>query len=286
MKLIKNIVGLQTELKEQSIIGLVPTMGNIHDGHLSLINLAKKSSSFVICSIFVNPLQFNDDSDFAKYPRTLEADLEKLRLSGTDLVFFPHFKEIYPTRQEFFIDVPDYLGNILEGEFRNNFFSHVSTIVLKLIIITNPKFVFFGNKDYQQAIVVKKLCEQFCLGCNFIQGDTVRDNSGLALSSRNAYLSSTEKVQATQLYQHLYAAKIELITAFDHKSLNSEKLLEIEKQQRMQLTKKGWRVDYFTIMNKRIFRRPIEPTKEFNTLIILSAAWLGNTRLIDNLEII
>jgi pantoate--beta-alanine ligase len=261
-------------------------MGNIHDGHLSLINLAKKSSSFVICSIFVNPLQFNDDTDFEKYPRTLEADLEKLRLSGTDLVFFPHFKEIYPTRQEFFIDIPDYLGNILEGEFRQNFFSHVSTIVLKLIVITNPKFVFFGNKDYQQAIVVKKLCEQFCLGCNFIQGDTVRDNSGLALSSRNAYLSSTEKVQATQLYQQLYAAKIELINAFDHKSLNSEKLLEIEKQHRMQLTKKGWRPDYFTIMNKRTFRKPIEPTKEFNTLIILSAAWLGNTRLIDNLEII
>ena len=285
MKLIKNIVSLQAELKEQSIIGLVPTMGNIHDGHLSLINLAKKSSSFVICSIFVNPLQFNDDTDFEKYPRTLEADLEKLRLSGTDLVFFPHFKEIYPTRQEFFIDVPDYLGNILEGEFRQNFFSHVSTIVLKLIIITNPKFVFFGNKDYQQATVVKKLCEQFCLGCNFIQGNTVRDNSGLALSSRNAYLSSAERVQATQLYQHLYAAKIEMVAAFDHKSFDSEKLLEIEQQHRMELTKKGWQVDYFTIMNKRSFRRPSNLRKEYNDLIILSAAWLGNTRLIDNLEI-
>ena len=285
MKLIRNIVGLQAELKEQSVIGLVPTMGNIHDGHLSLINLAKKSSAFVICSIFVNPLQFNDKSDFEKYPRTLDSDLEKLRLSGTDLVFFPHFREIYPTRQEFFIDIPDYLGNILEGEFRQDFFSHVSTIVLKLIVITNPKVVFFGSKDYQQAIVVKKLCEQFCLGCNFIQGDTVRDSGGLALSSRNAYLSSTEKIQATQLYQHLYAAKIDLVTAFNCKSLDSEKLLEIEQQHRMELTKKGWRVDYFTIMNKKIFRRPIEPIKEYNTLIILSAAWLGNTRLIDNLEI-
>ena len=285
MKLIKNIVGLQSELKDQSIIGLVPTMGNIHDGHLSLINLAKKSSSFVICSVFVNPLQFDDDSDFAKYPRTLDADLEKLMMSGTDLFFSPIYNEIYPTRQEFFIDVPDYLGNTLEGKFRKNFFSSVSTIVLKLIIITNPKIVFFGNKDYQQAIVVKKLCEQFCLGCNFIQGDTVRDSAGLALSSRNTYLSNREKVQAIQLYQHLYAAKIDLVTAFDNESLDSEKLLEIEQQHCVELAKKGWRIDYFTIMNKQTFRRPIEPNKEYDTLIILSAAWLGNTRLIDNLEI-
>ena len=153
MKLIRNIVGLQAELKEQSVIGLVPTMGNIHDGHLSLINLAKKSSAFVICSIFVNPLQFNDKSDFEKYPRTLDSDLEKLRLSGTDLVFFPHFREIYPTRQEFFIDIPDYLGNILEGEFRQDFFSHVSTIVLKLIVITNPKVVFLEVKIINRLLL-------------------------------------------------------------------------------------------------------------------------------------
>ncbi len=255
-------------------------MGNLHEGHLSLMRMARQHGDPVVASIFVNRLQFGPNEDFDRYPRTLQADIEKLeRERDVYVLFAPNETEMYPEPQSFRIQPPDDLGGILEGHFRPGFFDGVSTVVMKLFSCVQPSVAVFGKKDYQQLMVVRKMCRQFQLPVRILAHETVRDADGLALSSRNMYLSPAERAEAPQLYASLQAVQARI------KSGQAD-LRDIEGVAAQALEKRGWKVDYLALRRQHDLNEPTsEQIRQGEPLVVLAAAKLGNTRLIDNLEI-
>ena len=279
MKIISSIAELRDQLRGQLRTAFVPTMGNLHEGHLSLMRLARKHGDPVVASIFVNRLQFGPNEDFEKYPRTFAADIEKLEKEGVYVLFAPTERDLYPEPQEFRVQPPSDLGGMLEGEFRPGFFNGVTTVVLKLFSCVQPRVAVFGKKDYQQLMIVRNMARQFALPTEIIAAETYRADDGLALSSRNSYLSETERAEAPVLYRELQAVAEAMRKGHLDVSL-------LEKTAMDTLASRGWKPDYVSI-RKRIDLQP--PTAgdlaQNEPLVVLAAAKLGATRLIDNLEI-
>ena len=279
MKIISSIEELRDHLSGQLRTAFVPTMGNLHDGHLSLMRLAKKHGDPIVASIFVNRLQFVPNEDFDKYPRTFQADVEKLEKEGVYILFAPTEKDLYPEPQEFRVRPPDDLGNILEGEFRPGFFTGVTTVVLKLFSCVQPRVAVFGKKDYQQLMIVRNMSKQFALPTEIIAADTYRADDGLALSSRNMYLSEAERAEAPALY----AALNEVANEVRSGHLD---MFELERNAMAKLAGRHWKPDYISIRKRADLQPPSAgDLAQGAPLVVLAAAKLGNTRLIDNLEI-
>ncbi|MDD4882421.1 MAG: pantoate--beta-alanine ligase [Gallionellaceae bacterium] len=275
MKIHETIAGLRTGLKSAGRVVLVPTMGNLHDGHISLMRQAHEHGDTVLVSIFVNRLQFRPGEDFEKYPRTFDADCERLIAAGVDVLFFPAESEMYPTPQRYFIEPPAELINILEGEFRPGHFRGVATVVQKLFNITPPQVAVFGKKDYQQMLVLSNMARELALPIEIVATDTVRATDGLALSSRNGFLSPTERVEAPRLHRLLKATRYAILAGErDYSRLESQAMVELRAH--------GWIPDYIAVREKTGLKLP---TAHDSGLVILGAALLGSTRLIDNLEV-
>jgi len=280
VKVVHTIEELRDQLRGQLRTAFVPTMGNLHEGHLSLMRLARQHGDPVVASIFVNRLQFGPNEDFDKYPRTLADDIAKLEERRDVYVLFaPTEKEMYPEPQNYRVQPPSDLGNILEGEYRPGFFEGVSTVVLKLFSCVQPKVAVFGKKDYQQLMIVRSMCRQFQLPVQIYAHETVREANGLALSSRNRYLSQSEYAEAPMLYATLNDVKNQLMAG----NLNRE---ELEYNATKLLNDRGWKVDYIALRKQSNLLVPtMEELQNKEPLVVLAAAKLGNTRLIDNLEI-
>jgi pantoate--beta-alanine ligase len=279
MKIISTIEELRDQLRGQLRTAFVPTMGNLHEGHLSLMRLARKHGDPVVASIFVNRLQFGPNEDFDKYPRTFQSDVEKLEKEGVYVLFAPTEKDLYPEPQEFRVRPPDGLGNMLEGEFRPGFFGGVTTVVLKLFSCVQPRVAVFGKKDYQQLMIVRNMSRQFALPTEIIAAETWRAEDGLALSSRNGYLSADERAEAPNLYRLLNQVADEVRGG----ATDAHKL---EKQAMDELAGRHWKPDYISIRRRIDLEQPTaEDMQKKDALVVLAAAKLGNTRLIDNLEI-
>jgi len=274
MQVLHSAADLRAALAGQTGTAFVPTMGNLHPGHVSLVELAKQHGQPVVASIFVNPLQFGAGEDFERYPRTLESDCEKLAAAGCDLVFVPDIKEMYPVPQSFTVQPPDNLANDLCGAFRPGHFSGVATVVLKLFNLVLPRVVVFGKKDFQQLLVIRELVRQFNLPVEIVAGDTLREADGLAMSSRNGYLDAAERFQAARLQRELAA----IVATVEAGERDFEALcLSASRHLRMA----GWRVDYVALRDAATLQ---SPTPDSTRLVVLGAAWLGKTRLIDNLD--
>lgn len=279
MKIISSIEELRDQLRGQLRTAFVPTMGNLHEGHLSLMRLARRHGDPVVASIFVNRLQFGPNEDFDKYPRSFQADVEKLEKEGVYVLFAPTEKDLYPEPQEYRVRPPDDLGNILEGEFRPGFFTGVTTVVLKLFACVQPKVAVFGKKDYQQLMIIRNMSKQFALPTEIIAAETWRAEDGLALSSRNGYLSETERAEAPALFQTLNEVAEQVRNG-------NQDLLALEKMAMENLSQRHWNPDYISIRKRVDLQAPSTADLAQNTeLVVLAAAKLGNTRLIDNLEI-
>jgi pantoate--beta-alanine ligase len=281
MQIIETVTALRSALKHQSHTALVPTMGNLHAGHLHLVALAKQQASCVVVSIFVNPLQFGANEDLANYPRSLEADCEKLAAAGVDIVFAPSVIEMYPQfdgehlNQTMTVTAPA-ISNELCGASRPGHFSGVATVVAKLFNIVMPQVAVFGKKDFQQLHIIRELVQQFNLPITLIAGDTVREPNGLAMSSRNNFLSTDQKNTAAQLQQELNAIKLHIQhgnTDFNALILNATERLKAN----------GWLVDYIAVRSALSLA---PATTQDQALVILAAAKLANTRLIDNVELL
>ena len=279
MQIIHTVSDLRKTLANQASIGFVPTMGNLHAGHIALVTQAKQHAECVVVSIFVNPLQFSPTEDLANYPRTLAADYEKLKLAGCDIVFTPSAAEIYPHEQTMTIDPPP-IASVLCGATRLKHFAGVATVVMKLFNIVKPDIAVFGKKDFQQLFIIKEMVKQFNLPIEIIAGETIRETNGLALSSRNGYLTDAQRAAASQLNSALQA----IVNAI---KTGNKNFLKLEQQARMQLTKQGWEVDYISIRASTTLQRAAQSDQD---LIVLGAAKISNktsgkTRLIDNIEL-
>ena len=283
MKIISDIQELRDHLRGQNRASFVPTMGNLHEGHLSLMRLARQHGDPVVASIFVNRLQFGPNEDFDSYPRTMQADIEKLEREGVYILFAPTERDLYPQPQEYRIDPPQQLGDILEGEFRPGFFKGVCTVVLKLFSCVQPKVAVFGKKDYQQLMIIRQMVKQFALPVDIIPGETIRAEDGLALSSRNGYLSTEERAEAPELQKALQEVRAQVLQLTTRSASSLE---EIEKLAIAKLTGRGWKPDYIAIRQQSDLAPATNESLEAGEpLVILTAAKLGKTRLIDNLEI-
>ncbi|MDM8359447.1 pantoate--beta-alanine ligase [Pandoraea communis] len=278
MKVIPSIHELRDQLRGQNRVAFVPTMGNLHEGHLSLMRLARQHGDPVVASIFVNRLQFGPNEDFDKYPRTMADDIEKLTRENVYVLFSPDEKEMYPEPQEYRVEPPHDLGDILEGEFRPGFFKGVCTVVTKLFSCVQPRVAVFGKKDYQQLMIVRSMCRQFALPIEIIAAETVRADDGLALSSRNRYLSDAERAEAPQLYRLLGLIR-------DDVNSGKTDYAALEAAAMQALTERGWKPDYVAIRQRANLRVPAPGAAPAESLVVLAAAKLGATRLIDNLEI-
>jgi pantoate--beta-alanine ligase len=252
----------------------VPTMGNLHDGHLSLVRQARRHGLPVVASIFVNRLQFAPHEDFDRYPRTMERDCELLEGAGCDIVFAPDERELYPHPQTFKVQPDPALADILEGHFRPGFFTGVCTVVMKLFGCVRPQVAVFGKKDYQQLMVVRRMVEQFALPITIEGAETQRAESGLALSSRNGYLNDAERAKATELAAALRSLGQRHAAA-------PGQLAELEAQAVAELRALGWQPDYLVVRRREDLAAP----QPGDALVALGAARLGNTRLIDNIEL-
>jgi pantoate--beta-alanine ligase len=283
MKIISDIQELRDHLRGQNRASFVPTMGNLHEGHLSLMRLARQHGDPVVASIFVNRLQFGPNEDFDSYPRTMQADIEKLEKEGVYILFAPTERDLYPQPQEYRVDPPQQLGDILEGEFRPGFFKGVCTVVLKLFSCVQPKVAVFGKKDYQQLMIIRQMAKQFALPVDIIPGETIRAEDGLALSSRNGYLSAEERAEAPELMKTLKVARERVLQL---KNRDSQSISEIERAAVASLAGRGWQPDYIAIRQQSdLAPASNESLEAGEPLVILTAAKLGKTRLIDNLEI-
>ena len=283
MRIISDINELRAQMHGQNRVAFVPTMGNLHEGHLSLMRLAAVHGDPVVASIFVNRLQFGPNEDFDKYPRTLQIDADKLEKEHVYVLFAPTEKELYPEPQEYRIQPPTQLGDILEGEFRPGFFQGVCTVVLKLFSCVQPKVAVFGKKDYQQLMIIRSMVRQLALPVEIIAAETVRDADGLALSSRNQYLSVEQRAEAPRLYRTLQQVRERLLADVNQ---NAEQLAQLEQDAMAELTAHGWKPDYIAIRRQHDLLEPTaEQVRAGEPLVILAAARLGTTRLIDNLEI-
>jgi pantoate--beta-alanine ligase len=262
--------------------GFVPTMGNLHAGHLALIAQAKDASDIVIASIFVNRLQFLPHEDFDSYPRTWDDDVRALTDAGCDVLFAPREADLYPEPQTFKVHPDPTMADILEGEFRPGFFTGVCTVVLKLCQIVQPHIAVFGKKDYQQLAVIRQMVRQLALPIEILAGETLRAEDGLALSSRNRYLSISERGQATQLSQTLRQMADAVSSALVTGALSMDAIAVIEAKAMQTLRNAGWQPDYLAIRTQSGLQA-IHPAQR-QPWIVLGAARLGTTRLIDNLE--
>ncbi len=274
MQTLHTIADLRAALPTPQACAFVPTMGNLHEGHLSLVRQAKAHGLPVVASIFVNRLQFAPHEDFDRYPRTLARDCELLESAGCDLVFAPDERELYPQPQTYKVQPDPALADILEGHFRPGFFTGVCTVVMKLFGAVRPRVAVFGKKDYQQLMVIRRMVEQFALPIDIEAGETRRADSGLALSSRNGYLSDAERAKATELG----GALRDMASAF---RAAPSRAADIESQAVASLNTHGWAVDYLTVRRRDDL---LPPRAGDHALVALGAAKLGNTRLIDNLE--
>ena len=286
MKIVHTIAELRAQLRGQLRTSFVPTMGNLHEGHLSLMRIAAQHGDPVVASIFVNRLQFAPHEDFDQYPRTLKADAEKLAAEGVYVLFAPNESELYPEPQEFRVRPPEDLGDILEGEFRPGFFVGVTTVVLKLFQCVQPQVAVFGKKDYQQQMIVRRMCQQFALPTEIVSAETIRDTDGLALSSRNGYLRPDERQEAPLLYKTLRHARDRLLSDRAAGRLDTVGLEEIAEAAEGALKHRGWQPDYIAIRRQKDLKPPTAADLGGSEpLVILAAVKLGNTRLIDNLEV-
>ncbi len=280
MKVVHTIEELRDQLRGQLRVSFVPTMGNLHEGHLALMKLARQHGDPVVASIFVNRLQFGPNEDFDRYPRTLRDDIAKLeRDRNVYALFAPNESELYPEPQNYRVQPPQELGDILEGECRPGFFGGVSTVVLKLFACVQPRVAVFGKKDYQQLMVIRNMCRQFQLPVEILAHETVRAEDGLALSSRNVYLQPAERTEAPQLF-----AQLRIMQAKVRAGASDAGLLEQEATHYLQA--RGWMVDYIAIRRRRDLHKPSQVEMlAGEPLVALAAATLGATRLIDNLEL-
>jgi len=277
MKVISSIHELRDQLRGQNRTAFVPTMGNLHEGHLSLMRLARQHGDPVVASIFVNRLQFGPNEDFDKYPRTLEADIDKLQRENVYVLFAPTERDMYPQPQEYRVHPPHDLGDILEGEFRPGFFTGVCTVVMKLMSCVQPRVAVFGKKDYQQLMIVRQMCGQFALPTDIVAAETVRDADGLALSSRNRYLSKAERAEAPMLAATLARVREGVLAG-------RRDFAALEREAMERLAARGWAPDYIAVRKRENLLAP-RPDELDAPLVVLAAAKLGPTRLIDNLEI-
>ena len=278
MQVIHTIAELRRILARQNQTVFVPTMGNLHEGHLSLVREAKRWGGPVVASIFVNRLQFLPHEDFDRYPRTLARDVELLTGAGCNFVFAPDEAELYPEPQVYKVAPPPALADILEGEFRPGFFTGVCTVVLKLFQCVQPAVAVFGQKDYQQLKVITHMARQFALPIEVVGAPTVRADDGLALSSRNGYLAEDERTEAIALP---YALR----TMADKARDADTTLAAIEGAAMEELRQRGWKPDYLTLRRRSDLLPPTEEQRlGHEPLVALGAARLGATRLIDNIE--
>ncbi len=273
MFIAKTIAELREHLAAFRHPAFVPTMGNLHAGHIALVRRAKPLGDVTVASIFVNRLQFLPHEDFDTYPRTFEADCDKLRAAGCDVLFAPNEQELYPQPQTFKVHPPGEIADILEGYFRPGFFVGVSTVVMKLFACVQPRVAVFGKKDYQQLMVIRRMVQQFALPIEIVGAETERAADGLALSSRNGYLTPNQREEAVQLSLALKRMGEQVAAGG---SINT-----IEQQAMETLLRRGWKPDYMTVRR----RSDLQPPTEGEALVVLGAAKLGGTRLIDNLEI-
>jgi len=280
LKVVHTIEELRDQLRGQLRVSFVPTMGNLHEGHLALMKLARQHGDPVVASIFVNRLQFGPNEDFDRYPRTLRDDIAKLeRDRNVYVLFAPNESELYPEPQNYRVQPPQELGDILEGECRPGFFGGVSTVVLKLFSCVQPRVAVFGKKDYQQLMVIRNMCRQFQLPVEILAHETVRAEDGLALSSRNAYLQPNERAEAPQLFAQLCIMQAKVRAGAADAAL-------LEQEATAYLQSRGWVVDYIAIRRRRDLHRPSQAEMlAGEPLVVLAAAKLGATRLIDNLEL-
>lgn len=281
MKVVHTITDLRAALAGVQRPAFVPTMGNLHEGHLSLVRLARQRADVTVASIFVNRLQFLPHEDFDSYPRTFDADCAKLEAEGCSIVFAPGEKDLYPEAQTFKVQPDPALADILEGHFRPGFFTGVCTVVMKLFqavfATTGGGVAVFGQKDYQQLMVIRRMVQQFALPIDIVAANTARADSGLALSSRNGYLSDEQRVQAMALSQAL-----KTLAAAARQGGN---LAELEARAMADLRAQGWEPDYLTVRQRSDLLAPTDASQ--GDLVALGAARLGGsngTRLIDNLE--
>ncbi|AJP48670.1 pantothenate synthetase [Rugosibacter aromaticivorans] len=256
-------------------VAVVPTMGNLHAGHIALMHQAREHADCVIATIFVNRLQFRPGEDFEKYPRTFAADCAQLEAAGVDHLFAPNEAEMYPQPQTYYVEPPPEQVNILDGEFRPGHFRGMATVVLKLLQITQPDVALFGKKDYQQLMVIRNMVADFNLPVQVIGGETVRADDGLALSSRNGYLSAAERAEAPRLFQVL----TKVAAAVRAGNLDSRQL---EQEAMAELRAHGWLPEYVALRKKLDLQFA---SAHESGLVVLAAARLGGTRLIDNLEV-
>lgn len=273
MQIIHSIAALRAWRAHHNNVAFVPTMGNLHAGHLALVAQARHCAEQVVVSIFVNPLQFGVNEDYSRYPRTLPQDAELLRSAGADVVFAPGVDELFPVPQSFHIEPPPF-ANELCGAFRPGHFRGVATIVMKLFNIVQPKTAVFGKKDYQQLAIIRGMVADFALPIEIVASNTMRANDGLALSSRNGFLNESERHAAPQLYQVLTDLKSQILNG-------AKDFSQLERDAQDRLTAQGWRVDYVAIRTPELTL----PGVDSHQLVILAAAHLGQTRLIDNIEI-
>jgi pantoate--beta-alanine ligase len=275
MRIHETIESLRAARSRDGRVALVPTMGNLHDGHIALMTQARDSAEQVVATIFVNRLQFRPGEDFEKYPRTFVADCERLAAAGVDDLFAPQEAEMYPQPQTYQIEPPPEQAGILDGEFRPGHFRGVATVVMKLFQIAQPDVALFGKKDYQQLMVIRNMVREFNLPIEIIGGETVRAADGLALSSRNGYLSDAERAEAPHLYRVLTKV-VEAVRA------GSRGFAALEQEAVLELQASGWVTDYVALRKKLDLQLP---SAHDSGLLVLAAARLGSTRLIDNLEV-
>jgi pantoate--beta-alanine ligase len=275
VEVVRTVQDLRERLAREPDVACVPTMGNIHEGHLGLVGLARANARCVVTTIFVNRLQFNQASDFDRYPRTFDDDCAKLAVAGNDIVFHPDEAEMYPQPQVFAVDPPP-IALKLEGRFRPGHFRGMATVVLKLFNIVQPQYAVFGKKDYQQLHLVRDLVAQFALPVRIIEAETRRADDGLALSSRNRFLSATERAEAPRLKRVLDDVRAAVESG-------DRNFTALEFAADAMLARHGWQVDYVVVRSRRTLATP-EPDER--DLVVLGAATLGAVRLIDNLEIL
>jgi pantoate--beta-alanine ligase len=304
MKIVRTVAELRAQLRGQLRTAFVPTMGNLHEGHLSLMRVAARLGDPVVASIFVNRLQFTPNEDFDQYPRTFEADCEKLEREGVYVLFAPDENELYPVPQEYRVSPPTGLGDILEGEFRPGFFTGVTTVVLKLFNCVQPMVAVFGKKDYQQLMVLRRMAEQFALPTEIVPAETIRAPDGLALSSRNGYLSPADRARAPMLHevlrdtvQELQVNGTAIRSGTDSSAVGPTaqarsasdiwpQALSAEQKAIDRLSGLGWVPDYVAVRRRSDLLPPtLADAANAEPLVVLAAARLGATRLIDNLEV-
>ena len=273
MQIHSAIPDLRAALKNRGNVVFVPTMGNLHAGHISLMQQARQHGDTVVASLFVNRLQFGPNEDFDSYPRTLDADAEKLAAAGVYLLFAPSERDLYPEPQQYYVDPPE-IQRELEGQFRPIHFRGVATVVLKLFNIAQPQTALFGKKDYQQLMILRNMTRQLALPITIVGGETVRANDGLALSSRNGFLTAAERAEAPRLYRTLCAIR-------DAVRAGETDFARLERDAAAELNANGWKTDYIAVRQQADLQAP---SAAGQPLVVLAASRLGTPRLIDNIE--